>query len=106
MTKQERMTRARAWRALAEKIDRRGLYASGLCYEVRCLRDGRAHGLSALDVSDDIVLDMQDQLDAHVAATCDANEGYGEYLDRPYETDSRILFCLMLAHEAEDEVLP
>ena len=106
MTKQERMTRARVWRALAEKIDRSGLYASGLCYELRSLRDGFEHVPPALDVSDDIVLDMQDQLDAHVAATCDANEGYGEYLDRPYETDSRILFCLMLAHEAEDEVLP
>ena len=44
MTKQERTTRARVWRALAEKIDRSGRYASGLCYELRSLRDGFEHG--------------------------------------------------------------
>ena len=107
MTKQERTTRARVWRALAEKIDRSGLYASGLCYELWCLKENRKPILDHTDVAiDDIVSDMQDQLSAHIAAVENIGERNDGYLDAPYETGSRVLFCLMLAHEAEEEGLP
>ena len=107
-TKETWLAAARAWRKLAERIDDGRWLGCGLCVEIN------EWGNVAAAMRGQLRL----HVDAHARQVVIVRREVGaslywvdynnlwmstEYLDQPDLAESRVLFCLLLALEAEDE---
>jgi hypothetical protein len=101
--KRQLRSEARAWREVAERIDANGLAGHGLCYEIF-----KAFAYLPIEVP------MKDRVYAHLSTatfgsiTLDDVEPVGPYVwrgegDHPDRVRNRVLACLFMALEAEDE---
>jgi hypothetical protein len=123
MTKKEQReilgAEARAWRAMAERIDRSDWREHGICAEICTVRDIRLeHPMRTRLAShmEDHALAVKELRYRLKASTAPREWGHSiydceedglwmntSYLDQPGRAESRVLFCLFLALECDDE---